>query len=478
MKPRRLTSTAAMALFAALAALLLLGFSASAQAVRGVTTYNGTFSDGATYLIEVPRDWNGTLLLYSHGYPFPDDPNPATDGGEDPLFRFYLLTHGYALAGSSYASKGWAVHEALPDQIAVLDTFNSLVGQPSRTIAWGHSLGGLISAGLVQNYPERFSGALPMCGVMAGSVGFWNEFLDSAFAFNTLLVSGSGIQVVNITNPDANLGIAAQVIANAQATPQGRARIALAAALIDSPGWTSDPFGDPVPEPSPTDYATQEANQFTNLLYEDFQFFFALRAELESRAGGNPSWNTEVDYKKQLELSVKYAEVQALYKLAGLSLNADLQALNHASRIPVNQTAVTYLSQNIVFNGQIQIPVLTLHTTGDELAPVQNEQAYAAVVGSAQESSLLRQTFVHRAGHCQFTEAEKIAALQALIQRLDTGTWQEVDPQDLNTAAMRLGAVYNVLFLGAPVSAPAFIDYAPAPFLRPFDAFSQERGSN
>jgi pimeloyl-ACP methyl ester carboxylesterase len=479
MKPRILTLTTAMASFAALAALLLLlGFSASAQAVRGVTTYNGTFSDGATYLIEVPRNWNGTLLLYSHGYPFPDDPNPATDGGEDPLLRFYLLTHGYALAGSSYASTGWAVREALPDQIAVLDTFNSLVGQPSRTIAWGYSLGGMISAGLVQNYSERFSGALSMCGVMAGSVGFWNEFLDSAFAFNTLLGSESGLQVVNITNPDANLGIAVQVIADAQATPQGRARIALAAALIDSPGWSSDPFGDPVPEPSPTDYATQEANQFANLQGEDFQFFFALRAELESRAGGNPSWNTGVDYKKQLELSVKYAEVQALYKLAGLSLNADLQALNHAPRIVADPAAVNYLSQNIIFNGDIEIPVLTLHSTGDELAPVQNEQAYAAVVGSALKSSLLRQTFVHRVGHCQFTEAEKIAGLRALIQRLDTGTWPEIDPQDLNTAAMRLGAVYNVLFLGAPVSPPAFIDYAPAPFLRPFDAFSQEQGSN
>jgi pimeloyl-ACP methyl ester carboxylesterase len=485
MKPRILTLTTAMALFAALAVLLLLGFSASAQAVRGVTTYNGTFSDGATYLIEVPQNWNGTLLLYSHGYPFPDDPNPVTDDGDDPLFRFYLLTHGYALAGSRYSSSGWAVHEALPDQIAVLDTFNSLGGQPSRTIAWGHSLGGLISAGLVQNYPGRFSGALPLCGVMAGSVGFWNEFLDSAFAFKTLLAPNSGLQLVHITDPTCAMGsctnvtVAQQVIEEAQATPQGQARIALAAALIDSPGWTSDPFGDPLaPEPSPTDYATQEANQFANLRDNDFQFFFALRGELESRAGGNPSWNTGVDYKKQLELSVKYAEVQALYKLAGLSLNADLQALNHASRIPADQTAVTYLSQNIVFNGQIQIPVLTLHTTGDDLAPVQNEQAYAAVVGSALESSLLRQTFVHRAGHCQFTEAEKIAALQALIQRLDTGTWQGIDPQDLNTAAMRLGAVYNVLFPGAPVSPPAFIDYVPAPFLRPFDAFSQEPGTN
>ena len=46
------------------------------------------------------------------------------------------------------------------EQIEVLDTFDMLIGQPSRTIAWGHSLGGLISAGLIQKYPERFSGAL------------------------------------------------------------------------------------------------------------------------------------------------------------------------------------------------------------------------------------------------------------------------------------------------------------------------------
>src|SRR2546422_8556343 len=173
MKSRILTCITAISLFAALAALMLLGFSPTAQALRGVTTHTGTFADGATYLIEVPTNWNGTLLLFSHGYVGPGEPNPATDVG-DPLPRFYLLTHGYALAGSSYATTGWAVHEALSDQIAVLDTFNSLVGQPSRTIAWGNSMGGLISARLVQNYPGRFSGALPMCGILAGSVGFWN----------------------------------------------------------------------------------------------------------------------------------------------------------------------------------------------------------------------------------------------------------------------------------------------------------------
>jgi pimeloyl-ACP methyl ester carboxylesterase len=468
-----------------LIAVVLLLTQSNTQAqhnIRGVRTYSGNLSDGATYLIEVPQNWNGTLLLYTQGYAFGTSV-PAVDTADasgipgDPLLRFYLLTHGYALAGSS-ASIGWRVHEALPEQIEVLDTFDTLIGQPSRTIAWGHSLGGLISAGLIQRYPERFSGALVMCGVVGGSVGQWNQGLDAAFAFKTLLAPGSGLQLVNITDPDANIGIAEQVLTDAQANPEGRARIALVAALTDLSGWI-DPFS---PEPGPTDYVTQEANQFLDEQVSDFFAAFVLRAELEARAGGNPSWNTDVDYREQVALSIDYAEVRELYTQAGLDLDTDLEALYNASRIAADPVALDYLSQNIIFNGQIQVPVLTLHTTDDDVVSVENEQAYADVVGRASNSALLRQIFVHRAGHCNFTEAETIAALQALNRRLDTGTWQDLDPEDLNTAAQRLGAMYNVLFYCylcsdfAPPSgvrmAPAFVDYAPTPFLRPYDAFT------
>src|SRR5262245_42497249 len=461
-----------------LIAVVLLFTQLNAQAqgnVRGVQTYSGNLSDGATYLIEVPQNWNGTLLLYVQGYSF--TPVPAIDI-VDPLQRFYLLTHGYALAGSS-ASAGYRVQEALPEQIEVLDTFDTLIGQPSRTIAWAHSLGGSITAGLIQNYPERFSGALVMCGEVGGSVGAYNQRLDAAFAFKTLLAPQSGLQIVNISDPDANLSLAEEVLTAAQANPEGRARIALVAALTDLSGWI-DPFS---PEPGSTDYATQEANQF--LEFEQgpgFFFFFHIRAELEARAGGNPSFNTDVDYTEQLSLSIDSAEVQALYEQAGLNLDADLEALNNASRIAADPVALDYLSQNIIFNGQIQAPVLTLHSTDDDIVSVENEQAYADVVARAGNSALLRQLFVHRGGHCSITEAETIAALQALSQRLDTGTWPNLDPEDLNTAANRLGAKYNVLVFcpcefppppGVP-TAPAFVDYVPAPFLRPYDAFTHQ----
>lgn len=444
--------------FLCLAALVLcLPVGAFAQA--GVNTLTGTLPDGATFLVEVPANWNGTLLLYSHGYVVPGSSNPAQDVG-DPLTRFFLLSNGYALAGSSYASTGWALDQAFVDQIATLNRFNTMVGQPTRTIAWGHSLGGIITAGLIQKFPKRFDAAMPMCGVLAGGVGTWNQALDSAFAFNTLLAQGTGLQTVNITNPLANLGIAEAVLAAAQASPQGRARLALSAALADTPGWF-DPLS---PEPAPTDFATQENNQFLWMQQVDFPFAFAFRAELEFRAHGNPSWNTTVDYHKQLARSVDLAEVQALYQQAGLDLDADLDALNAAARIAANPASVSYLIRNIIFNGRLTIPVLSLHTTGDGLVVVEDEQAYASVVRAAHKSNLLRQAFVHRAGHCTFTPAETVAALGTLINRLNTGSWSGTSPGALNQTALGLGTL-NVL-------PPAFLDFKPATFLRPFDALS------
>ena len=78
------------ALLSLFATLLSVAFCGSVAAQQHLT---GTFSDGATYVIDVPANWNKTLLLYSHGYNFPGNPNPAYDAG-DGLTQYYLLTKG------------------------------------------------------------------------------------------------------------------------------------------------------------------------------------------------------------------------------------------------------------------------------------------------------------------------------------------------------------------------------------------------
>jgi pimeloyl-ACP methyl ester carboxylesterase len=458
-----MSNLAKLSLLSVIMVALLCGSAAAQQQITG------TLADGATYVIDVPPLWNGTLLLYSHGYVTPGSPNPAEDVG-DPITGGFMLAAGYALAGSSYATTGWAVQQAIPDQIATLDAFESAVGTPLKTIAWGHSLGGMITAGLVQEYPDRFNAALPMCGVLGGGVGIWNGSLDAAFAFNLLLAGGS-LQVVDITNPELNLGTAEAILASSQATAKGRARLALVAALGDLPGW----YNPTSREPAPTNYRGQEANQFLWMENVDFPFIFALRAELEARAGGNVSFNTGVNYKQQLKNSVNNAEVQALYTAAGLSLDADLATLQNAPQISADPAALAYLGQYIIYNGQLPIPVLTLHTTGDGLVPVEDERAYRKVVGEAGDLAMLRQIFVHRAGHCAFTPAETITALQTLDQRLNTGIWKNLSVSDLNNEAAFLGAEFNV-FEGNDTlvpTPPAFLQFEPLQFLRIYDAFTQ-----
>jgi pimeloyl-ACP methyl ester carboxylesterase len=468
--------TSRLAAISLSAALLAAGLAASAPALAStqtcggtgsVTTVTGTLKDGATWEIQCPAGtWNGTLFLYSHGYVVPGTNNPAQDVG-DPVTGAWMLGHGFALAGSSYATTGWAIQQALPDQIGTLDVFGSTYGAPAQTVAWGHSLGGIITAGLIQRYPGRFSAALPMCGVLSGGVATWNTALDAAFAFQQLV--DPSIQVVNITNPGANLTAAETAAAAAQQTPQGRARLALSAALADTPGW----FTPLSPEPAPTDFAAQEANQFLWGSQVDYPFAFALRAELEFRAGGNPSWNIGVNYSTELSKSPNLDEVVALYKAAGLSLSKDLQTLNNAPRISPNPTAVAYLEHNISFNGDIKVPVLTMHTTGDGLVVPENEQAYRSVVREEQNGALLQQIFVHRAGHCAFTPAETITAVRALVNRLSTGAWdfKGLQPGSLNNSAAALGPSFNIFVVNGKIvpAPPMFVSFSPAPYPRPFD---------
>jgi pimeloyl-ACP methyl ester carboxylesterase len=423
----------------------------------GTNTLHGTLND-ANYTIAVPANWNGTLVLYSHGYtpafvplanPAPDAPSAQTSNA--------LLQEGYALAGSSYSQNGWALQQAFHDDFALLDFFTATCGHPNRTIPWGSSMGGMITAGLVQLDPRRFAGALPMCGLLSGSVGLFNLQLDGLFTFNLLLANGA-LQVVNFTNPNAELSQAESILTAAQQTPEGRARIALFSSLEDVPGW----FTPGSPEPTQTDYASQEQNQY---LAAQVDLFFDIdaMAEAEERAGGNYSWNTGVNYFRQFALSIDRREVEGLYGQAGLNLFQDLKTIQEAPRISADASAVTYMKQYIVFNGDLDIPVLTMHTTGDPLVFVQTEQAYASVVREAGDASLLRQVFVQRAGHCAFTDAEMLTALHTLIHRLDTGHWgNATDPTLMNDEAAQFGANFNAF-------PPAFLHYEPAVFLRPFD---------
>jgi hypothetical protein len=325
MRLARILGTAAL-----IAAVLSTG-QAPAAATAAPSHVEGVLPDGATYVMDVPANWNRTVLLYSHGYVPQGGPNPARNAPGD-TERTTLLARGYAMIGSSYAGNGWILERALPDQLATLDVFTARFGHPRRTIAWGTSMGGMITAGLAERAGHRFAGTLSMCGLTHGGIANWNNTLDPLFAIKTLLAPGSTGPLVRI--PDqatafATIGELTAALDTAQTSPAGRARIALAAALHNIPAWT-DPA---LPEPAPGDHDTAQLNQF-QVLHLTIFVGQSWRQEAETRAGGNMSWNTGVDYARILARSANRAEVEALYARAGLSPHDDLAALARAPASP------------------------------------------------------------------------------------------------------------------------------------------------
>ncbi|MFI7114989.1 alpha/beta hydrolase family protein [Amycolatopsis sp. NPDC049868] len=462
-------TTSRRTLVTVLAALLLgaLFTAAPAAADERRRTHEGTI-DGADYLVKVPKHWNGTLVLYSHGlYVDPWKPKQIMLATR-PETESWLLDQGYALAASNYKGTfGHAIEEALTDQIALLDWFEANVGKPRRTITSGMSMGAVISLKLAEDNPGRFDGVLAQCGEYDAN-GTWNSALDMLFALKTLLAPDADIDLVRPRDPRASKAALEAVVAEAQKTDTGRARIALAGALGTIPGWAL------AHEPEPTasaDRLAQQAMWVTGAYL--YGYGPGARPEIEHRAGGNPSSNTGVDYRRQLARSTELDLVRQAYRTGGVDLEADLDRLAAAPRISADPKAEAYMRRYTVARGTTPSPVLTTHTTGDGGAVAGQARWYGDQVRRNGDPALLRQTYVSRGGHCSFNAAEEIVLLRTLLSRVDTGRWPSTEPHRLTAAANALGSGYRLVpELFDPhgkekAMPPSFTRFTPAPHPRP-----------
>ncbi len=424
---------------------------APAAASPASTHVTGTLADGATWVADLPAQWNGTLLLSSHGFgPLTpaDAPDPTTAGD--------LLARGYALAGSSYDPNGsmWALNSAVRDQFQTLQAVEQgvLPGRPAHVLAFGTSMGGLISALEAQQGAGRINGALTTCGIVAGAINLNNYQLDGEYAIARLLAPGQQIPLVRFTSEGQAISSAQALTTaatQAQQTAAGRARLALAMAFLNVSPWGSGAQPPPANDPN-----AQEAGQYQ--LYfggpSVLNFIVGARPAIELAAGGNGSWTQGVDFAAALASSPYRAEVAALYREAGMNLGSDLATLTHDAGITADPGALASLTATSVPTGRLQVPELDLHTISDQLVPVQQENFYASRVRAAGSNPLLRQAFTAHIGHCNFTPAELVAGVLAIGHRVATGRWDNVaQPAALQQSALSLG-----------LGGAAFIPYQPA----------------
>jgi hypothetical protein len=136
-----------------------------------------------------------------------------------------------------------------------------------------------------------------------------------------------------------------------------------------------------------------------------------LRSAAEAENGGPVAENVGTHY---------WVDEDGYGRLASIGLARDqvdamLAHMNEHTNIRADWAARRHFAQWGAASGQLRKPVLTMHHPFDGLAYVMNESYYEGLVKAAGAEFLLMQTYVKGpAGHCTFTPAQYISALNAM----------------------------------------------------------------
>lgn len=355
------------------------------DALPGTTTdrYWGVHKN-AGYRVEVPANWNGDLVVYAHGF--------RGEGAEltvsNPSIRAYLIENGYAWAASSYSKNRYDVKAGVQDTHAVTTLFNGLVGQPDRTYIMGHSMGGHITGATIEQFPNAYDGALPMCGVM-GDV----ELFDFFLSYNLVAQAAAGIPAT-YPNPDFQTDV----------------RPGLVAALGPAYPFVLNGAGETVK--AATKYLTGGDRPLYDIAFVSWADFLLQFGDDDGTLSGvlPGSVSTNIGTIYQLDGDPALSGEEMVLNQSVLRVAADPQA--RRSRGLANVPKI---------NGDLPVPVISLHTIGDLFVPFHMEQIYAREVAAQGKSDLLVQRAIRDVGHCAFTFEEQAQAFADLVAWVEAG---------------------------------------------------------
>jgi pimeloyl-ACP methyl ester carboxylesterase len=389
MYPRILLAGLAAAFFAAGCAdhdpvSPLVESGAHLQANETVRTVTGRTGPGALYAFHVPAHWNGSLVLYVHGFRDAESPVDLRDQDGLETLRQELNARGFAVGYSSFSQNGWAVRDGAQRTHQLNGLFAASFGRPARTYLIGHSLGSLVTLNLVERFPAQYAGALPVCGILGGGQTTINYIANIRLLFDFFYPAALPGDVSDPQGLTAE-EVQQRAVAAIAASPMGAFMIQQVMGLL----------GMPIPA-----VGTTAAEQLPTLLGSIvYALAFHVRGfeDLMDRTHGRLAFdNTETDYVLPL--------VQ-----------------NNIPRYAGSPDALNYLQHWYEPSGRLGVPVISLDGAFDPIAPLFHKDRYAAAVAQRGASEWLDRMVVPTYGHCEIPAGATLGAFARLVQWVETG---------------------------------------------------------
>jgi len=350
------------------------------EALPGARAYYGEYSGGG-YQLEVPDDWNGTVVYFAHGF----RGNPPELTITPPPLRQYFIDHGYAWAASSYSKNGYEPGAGARDTYALREVVARTLGAPKHQYLYGQSMGGHVTALSLELYPDAYDGALTECGALGREIldyfTSWGALAGYFAHVDLLPASADAISFGTRLKDDVYPALGGLD----NLTPAGRAFVDAIEHLTGGPR----PF-------------------FREGLRQNYLFNFVILFNAVAAAGPSTAAASNIGVQYAVDDGFGYTSEQINREIPRVQANA---AYRDAAQYPEFQP----------LTGRIARPHLTLHGTGDLFVPISLEQSYRRTLDAAGAGDLLVQRAVRRAGHCNFSEQERERAFADLVAWAEQG---------------------------------------------------------
>jgi pimeloyl-ACP methyl ester carboxylesterase len=385
---------------------------ATKYSVRNAQLCSGVDQFGAKYEIAMPKKFNGTLLVWSHGIRkntnLPPIPVVAPKGyvvdysaeiAPSPAIAASLLKQGFALAGSGVQTQGWNLADQVLATTIVIDQAIATFPAIDRIAAWGASLGGLSTQILAETNPGLVEAVAPLCIAdsalseitMAGDF-LWGvkTFFDPSIKASNYSPGAAGYteMVTDIGKVLTVFGtLAAAIKANplaptwpatstAPATLKGipvRSAVLLLGLIsgVSTQSSTYDSSSGPK-GPLETSFGLVISPALAVLENGSEAAILAVVAnyDMELRAGGVVFDNSKTNYAARLGDDGDVYAAGLSGKTATAGMLGYLSALNPAApRVTANASAVAAMKAQGEISGKITVPTITLSATADHITP-------------------------------------------------------------------------------------------------------------